>query len=485
MSSDVSLVKQSELTSENVKYQFLASVCVNVIVLAQGCSAGWMSPSLPVLLSEDSPLASGKLTLEAASWIGSLFALGAAVGVIIFGTLSLFIGNKRSLLLCAFPITIFWFTVIYAQNPWHLSFGRFTTGLTGGAFICIQLFVAEIADHRIRGALASLLTLNFNIGIVFGYITGAYLQWFSRCVVLMVFPFIFFVLFSFIPESPQYFLKIGQTENAERSLRFYRNCKVGSDNEMELQKELAKLIEIAERNKCEEKVKLKDFLNPVSMRAMLIGPILMAVSQFSGTFTLVSYGATIFEESGSTMNPNLSTIILGCLQIAGTISTYFLIDRIGRKLLLTISCSGAAIGLSVMGIYCYLNKHQSNIDLSQYNWIPVVTLSFVIYISSIGIIPVPYIIISEVLPQKIKRIGGPICMSSVSVFAFIMLKVFPSLMLGLDLYGCMFLFSAVNVLGIIFTKVVVPETKGRNLDVLDSPADQKERSECDLYITRL
>lgn len=48
----------------------------NVIVLAQGCSAGWMSPSLLDLLSDDSPLPNGKLTLEEASWIGSLFSLG-------------------------------------------------------------------------------------------------------------------------------------------------------------------------------------------------------------------------------------------------------------------------------------------------------------------------------------------------------------------------------------------------------------------------
>lgn len=140
-------------------------------------------------------------------------------------------------------------------------------------------------------------------------------------------------------------------------------------------------------------------VNLVSLRAMLIGPTLMAVSQFSGTFILVSYAATIFKVSGSDLNPNLSSIILGCLQITGTISTYFLIDRIGRRVLLTISCGGAAIGLFVMGTYCYLATH--NVDVSQYNWIPVITLSSVIYVSSIGIIPIPYIIISEVLPQKV------------------------------------------------------------------------------------
>lgn len=75
-----------------------------------------------------------------------------------------------------------------------------------------SFFIFPFYPYRIRGALASLVTLNFNLGVVFGYITGTYLEWFSRCIVLMVFPFIFFVLFCFIPESPQYFLKNGQTE---------------------------------------------------------------------------------------------------------------------------------------------------------------------------------------------------------------------------------------------------------------------------------
>lgn len=59
------------------------------------------------------------------------------------------------------------------------------------------------------------------------------------------------------------------------------------------------------------------------------------------------------------------------------------------------------------------------------------------------------------------------------------------MLLQLDLYGCMFLFSFVNVVGLFFTKFVVPETKGRHLDVLEIPEKQKEFSDCEVYITRL
>lgn len=56
-----------------------------------------------------------------------------------------------------------------------------------------------------------------------------------------------------------------------------------------------------------------------------------------------------------------------------------------------------------MGTYSYLGTQ--NVDLSQYHWVPVVSLSTVIFISSIGIIPIPYIIIAEVLPQKVNLSG--------------------------------------------------------------------------------
>lgn len=71
---------------------------------------------------------------------------------------------------------------------------------------------------------------------------------------------------------------------------------------------------------------------------MLIGPSLMAISQFSGTFCVVTYAVTIFKESGSNFNPNTSSIVLGSLQIFGTYCTSLLIDKFGRKLLLAISC---------------------------------------------------------------------------------------------------------------------------------------------------
>lgn len=125
----------------------------------------------------------------------------------------------------------------------------------------------------------------------------------------------------------------------------------------------------------------------------------MAFSQFTGTFALVSYAAKIFSESGSDLNPHTSAIVMAALQILGTNCTSIFIEKIGRKWLLLISLGGTVMGLSAMGCYSYLSYIK--FDVTSMNWLPVVSLSFVLFISSIGLIPLPYVIISEVLPQKV------------------------------------------------------------------------------------
>lgn len=120
----------------------------NIIILGQGCSIGWTSPSLPILQSNRSPLTNGALSTAEASWVGSMSSIGAALGTIFFGLITQRIGSKNAMILCAIPLTIFWLTVMYSNYVWQLYIGRLLSGLTGGAFVCIQLFLADISDEK-------------------------------------------------------------------------------------------------------------------------------------------------------------------------------------------------------------------------------------------------------------------------------------------------------------------------------------------------
>lgn len=75
---------------------------MNIIAIGVGASIGWASPSLP-LLQTDNSILSEPLTPEDASWVGSILALGALCGTLLFGWMSEKLGRFWSTLLTAVP----------------------------------------------------------------------------------------------------------------------------------------------------------------------------------------------------------------------------------------------------------------------------------------------------------------------------------------------------------------------------------------------
>lgn len=136
-----------------------------------------------------------------------------------------------------------------------------------------------------------------------------------------------------------------------------------------------------------------------SIKAILIGFSLTGINLFSGTFAMINYTANIFKESGSTLDPHISSIIVAVIQILGVYGSTLLVDRVGRKTLLIFSTSGAFVGLMSLGTYAYLNEH--GYDLTTYNWIPLLSFSTFIFISCFGILPLPFIVLTEILPAEV------------------------------------------------------------------------------------
>lgn len=139
-------------------------------------------------------------------------------------------------------------------------------------------------------------------------------------------------------------------------------------------------------------------MEPAAVKGIAIGLGLLALNQFSGLYAVTLYTSTIFQLSGSSLDPNTSTVIFGAVQLVGTCIAAALVDHAGRRILLIVSCLGAALGSCGLAIFSYLSQTQ---DLSHLSWIAVASLSFFILLGSFGLVPVPYIVLTEILPQKV------------------------------------------------------------------------------------
>lgn len=202
---------------------------------------------------------------------------------------------------------------------------------------------------------------------------------------------------------------------------------------------------------------------PDARRGLLIGVTLCAINQFSGCFALINYAATIFSDSGAQIDPNVSSIVLATVQILGTYVSTCLVDRVGRKVLLITSAALTAVGLAVMGAYTFAGA-ELGWPIERYSWVPVVSLSFVMFIASIGILPLPFVVLAEVLPARIRAVGSTMCVTSISLVSFAILKSFPLVSAAIGLYGCMWIFSGICLAGTVFVWLCVDETRGKSLD---------------------
>lgn len=102
----------------------------------------------------------------------------------------------------------------------------------------------------------------------------------------------------------------------------------------------------------------------------------------SGVFALLSYASMIFDLAGSTLSPNASAIIVGGIQVVGVYVSTLLVDRAGRKFLMVSSAFCCALGLSLFSAYDYLK--QEGVDVSMYNWVPLASFSFVVFVANLG-----------------------------------------------------------------------------------------------------
>lgn len=125
----------------------------------------------------------------------------------------------------------------------------------------------------------------------------------------------------------------------------------------------------------------------------------MALNQFCGVFAMMSFTATIFRESGSTLSPNDSSIIVGTIQIIGSMFPTLLVDRLGRKMMMAISAIGTSTGLAALGTYSFLKS--SGVNLTGLDWVPLMSFSFVIFISNWGVMTLPFMILSEISHPKV------------------------------------------------------------------------------------
>jgi sugar porter (SP) family MFS transporter len=385
----------------------------------------------------------------------SSLLLGCVFGASLAAFTSDRFGRKKSLLAAAALFTVSSIGAALPRNITEFVLARVVGGLAIGlASTLSPLYIAEISPARIRGLLVSVNQLAIVTGILLSYsvnygLTGAgsaNWRWmFASAAVPSAF---FLVTLLSVPESPRWLVQKGRETEAELILS---RIKGRDAAQAEIQ---AIRAAVAEEG--------GNVLDPAFRKPLVVAILIGLFSQFTGINTIIYYGSLVFLEHVPNQTAStalFANVMIGAINFAATILGMYLIDRVGRKPLMTSAFAG--MGASLVGVAVSIHFHGP----------PFTVLLFVlIYVAcfAIGIGTGTWVLMSEICPNRIRGRAMSIATLFLWCGTLVVTLTFLSMVRVLTAPGAFLLYAVVCVAAVLFVKLAVPETKGRSLEEIET-----------------
>jgi SP family arabinose:H+ symporter-like MFS transporter len=328
--------------------------------------------------------------------------------------------------------------------------------------IC-PVYIAELAPAAKRGRLGSLFQLGIVLGIFLTLFINAMIQgagdevwnassgwrWMLGAEVCPAVA-LFFLLF-FIPESPRWLLQAGREREARQILE-----QVGGPVHAETE------IVAVRQVLAQEEGGFSELFQHRFRKPLIIAVILMAVSQFSGINAIMYYSTKIFTTAGVGVKNSFSaSVLIGLVNLVFTFVAIALVDKAGRRALLLVGLTLQVIFLGAVGWMFHTGVQGLGLLLAIVGFIAAFAMA-------LG--PIPWIFCSEVFPTKIRGRAMSIAVFTIWSSCYVVAQTFPMLN-DSPAFGpaaTFWVYAACSLFGLVFVWAMVPETKGRTLEEIES-----------------
>ena len=340
--------------------------------------------------------------------------------------------------------------------------------------------MTEIASARLKGLFGGCNQLFTTIGGFIGYLYGVknfHINYWKFALTAAGIVALFEVLMLCTYDTPRWLFSKHKEFQAIRVLRILRGPNTQVTREIDqIRAALQRKYTIIEQ--------LKAFKNRAIFIPFILVLMLMFFQQFSGINAVIFYASDIFKMAEISVDVNLvSALAIGVVQVVATLVSVLLVDKLGRKVLLTISSIGMGLSSFVLGIYYYvLDSHCKNClgtchsetdasldskfpcDSPKFGYLAIVCVVFFIISFSLAWGPIPWTMMSELMPNHVRTLAGSIATFVNWTFAAIITSFFHSYARFATEAGAFWSFTVIMVFAIVLVIIFLPETKGHSLE---------------------
>ena len=332
--------------------------------LLYGVDVGIIAGALPYL-EATSGLNAGQLSTVVAAVL-----LGSVISTLFAGALADWMGRKLLMTLSGvlFVVSIPVIALSHGYEP--LILGRLLQGISAGLIgVVVPLYLAECLAASNRGKGTGIFQWLLTLGITTAALVGMYFSIrvaevarLSDAAKLIAFkdtawrsifwvslpPGILFVIGSFmVAESPRWLFRRGRPDAAYAALLRSRSSEQ-ADIELAEMKQAA----AAEKSQTSAGTKVKEsLLRRKYVIPFVLACVILACNQATGINSIIGYNTNILLQSGlSDVQAHWGYVIFTIVNFMVTIGGVMLVDRKGRKFLLSLGTAGIILSLVCTGL---------------------------------------------------------------------------------------------------------------------------------------
>lgn len=180
--------------------------------------------------------------------------------------------------------------------------------------------------------------------------------------------------------------------------------------------------------------------------------------QCSGIVVVIVFAAQIATRAGVSADPLLVAVFVGVARIITTFFMGMIFEKWGRRPAGIVSATGMTICMMLLasnGWWPVIGEHVPLLS--------VFAIVLHIIFSTMGLLTLPFFMISEVFPQRVRGSANGFTLCVGLLFSFSVVKLYPTMEAWIGTANCFAFFGAISLLGVAFIYFIVPETKGRTL----------------------
>jgi MFS family permease len=343
--------------------------------LLYGVDVGIIAGALPYL-EATSGLNAGQLSIVVAAVL-----LGSVISTLFAGALADWIGRKPLMVISGLLFVASIPIIALSHSYQALVLGRVLQGISAGLIgVVVPLYLAECLSASSRGQGTGIFQWLLTLGIVAAAVVGMYFSFRVEAVARLADPArltafkdtawrsifwvslppgILFVIGSLmVSESPRWLFRRGQWDAAYAALLRSRSTGQADVELAEMEQAVA-----AEKAKTSALSNIKEsLLRRKYVVPFVLACVILACNQATGVNSIIGYNTNILLQSGlSDLQAHWGYVLFTIVNFLMTIGGVLLVDRKGRKFLLSIGCAGIIVSLLCVG-FLFRRTEKQQVD---------------------------------------------------------------------------------------------------------------------------